>query len=78
MRHISWLAAARQRGLEIADMLEPHCPALEYVALLSHDAAGSYWWRFHTTSWGGERVEQDRTEAEEYVCEFLLLCVRHS
>ena len=55
-------------------MLEPHCPALEYVALLSHDAAGSYWWRFRTTSWGGERVEQDRAEAEEYVCEFIFPC----
>ncbi|EJF62240.1 hypothetical protein DICSQDRAFT_126526 [Dichomitus squalens LYAD-421 SS1] len=66
-RHMAWLAAARQRGLEIADMLEPHCPALESVALLSHDASGSYWWRFRTASWGGERVEHDRTDAEECV-----------
>ena len=67
-RHLAWLAAARTRGLEVADLLEPHCPALEHAALLVHDTSGSYWWQFCP----GGQVEVDPLRAEMYVC---FLCV---
>ena len=61
-------AAHYTRGLEVADLLEPHCPALEHAALLVHDASGSYWWRFRPargTRAEHERVEHERGDAEE-------------
>ncbi|KAI1795083.1 hypothetical protein LXA43DRAFT_1110592 [Ganoderma leucocontextum] len=67
MRHLAWLAAARTRGLEVADLLEPHCLALELVGILVHDAAGSYWWRFRPARGRPEheRVEHERADSEE-------------
>ncbi|PIL37528.1 hypothetical protein GSI_01222 [Ganoderma sinense ZZ0214-1] len=66
-RHLAWFAAARTRGLEVADILEPHCPALEHAALLVHDASGSYWWRFRPARGRPEheRVEHERADIEE-------------
>ena len=68
-RHLAWFAAARTRGLEVAALLEPHCPALEHAAILVHGAAGSHWWRFRPARGRleHERVEYDyeRANAEE-------------
>ena len=76
MRHTRWIAAAQMRGLEMADVMEAHCPELECVCLLVHDASGSYWWKFRPSKWPGGRVDHERSEAETCVHVLMLLCLK--
>ncbi|RPD67359.1 hypothetical protein L226DRAFT_477766 [Lentinus tigrinus ALCF2SS1-7] len=66
-RHDRWIEAAERRGIEVVDILEPHCPNLEYVGLLNYDASrGSYWWKFRTSKWPGGRVDRERRDTESF------------
>ncbi|KAI0758098.1 hypothetical protein C8Q74DRAFT_1303147 [Fomes fomentarius] len=64
-RHNRWIAAARTRGLEVVDILEPHCLDLECACLLIHESTGSYWWKFRPSRYPGKRVgDNNRSDAE--------------
>ena len=54
-------AAARARARALADALAPGCTGLEAVALLVHDAVGSWWLRCPV----GRDGEGDEERAEE-------------